>query len=115
MSNFETVVRVTLHWQKGPTVALVNPQACSGLFQMDLPLIDGDTVESLLRRLKRTNRTLKGTLPSSRRPLLRGFKYIHLGKFFKKITVVSILRKTLRHQSPTLRRPIVWAASVAQL
>ena len=51
---------VPLSTQPGVCVSLVNPQPCNGMFSTKVEVRQGDSRDSLIRRLSKVNRLLKG-------------------------------------------------------
>lgn len=56
-------VSLLLFPQPGVLLTLVNPQPCSSLFSSRVQVRQGDTRDSLLRRLAKVNRLIKGQSP----------------------------------------------------
>lgn len=46
--------------QIGVSVSLVNPQPCSGLFSTKIDIRQGDSRDSVIRRLGKVNKFIKG-------------------------------------------------------
>lgn len=47
--------------QPGVSVCLLNPQPCNGLFSSQIDIRQGDTRDSIARRLYKANRGIRGT------------------------------------------------------
>ena len=56
----QKVISCIFFSQDSVSIELINPQTCSGLFQMALPVMEGDNLHKLTSRMVKVERAIKG-------------------------------------------------------